>query len=88
MSIARCAHEHKTLCGEYNRDADTFVAWQCDDCGMITDDEVAVMDLYRRDLPAIDQNAFEAAIEAVGNRLVPERTAAQALEFLADAVRR
>ena len=62
----KCLHKHCTLCGEYDRGAETFVAWQCDDCGMIGwNRDVSEDELYRTGLPAIDRVASVAAIRAL-----------------------
>ncbi len=85
----KCLHKHCTLCGEYGREAETFVGWQCDDCGMMLWAlEVSEDELYRAGLPAIDQAASEAAIRALGDRADPKRTEVPAMQFLAGAVRR
>lgn len=86
--MSQCLHKHCTLCGEYNLEAGTFVAWQCDECGQITRRDVSIDDLYRRDLPAIDYAAAEAVVSALGVRAAPERVEQATVTFLAGAIRR
>lgn len=97
-----CRHEHRALCGKYDREASyyapwdgdedeiivgTFVAWQCTDCGAILPDPVDDADLYRDDLPALDLDAHYAVVQANVNRAFPDDAQASALLFLAGAIR-
>ncbi len=85
----KCLHKRCTLCRHYDREAETFAAWQCDDCGyMVWDRDVSEEEQYRADLPALDTAASEAAIRAICDRADPERTVLPAMTFLAGAVRR
>ncbi len=68
----RCKHEHQTLCQHTDPDFGWFVAWQCDDCGMVTQREVTADQLETADLPYVDAALWEQAIDNTNrDRLMP-----------------
>lgn len=73
-SRKRCAHAQATLCLCEDSDPEigpfTFVAYQCDLCGMVLDRDVTQEELYRADLPPVDGDLWNDAIRAaVGGKL-------------------
>lgn len=56
-----CAHANRTLCRHIDRD---FVAWQCDDCGQVLNDDFPV-DQLGAFLPPMDvYAAADASLES------------------------
>lgn len=58
----RCAHTHSALCQHVDAEFGWFVAYQCDDCGMVTRQDVTAAQLNIADLPYIDAALWEQAI--------------------------
>lgn len=81
----RCAHPHSTLCQHIDPGLGWFVAYQCDDCGMVTQREVRADDLMAgHDLPFVDAGLWEQAVALVNRS---DDTATRTLAFVAQAVR-
>jgi hypothetical protein len=81
-----CPHKRQTLCQYDDATYGHFVAYQCDDCGMVTQREVSAEDLEQADLPWIDDAMWRGALAAATDRVfgVPDLAA---LRFMARAVR-
>ena len=78
-----CPHEHVTLCQGHHEEFGRFVAYQCDDCGLMlprmeTPDEA--LDDY--DLPWIDEPAWDDAI----GRLDHEKDEFTTMQFFSRAM--
>lgn len=79
----RCSHRHVTLCQHTDPEFGWFVAYQCDDCGIVTQDYVSAEQLEGAgDLPFIDLALWEQAVSAIGGD-----TLMGALHFMAKALR-
>lgn len=93
--MARCQHAHSTLCqythkydwGELGIIIETFIAYQCDDCGQMLRTEVTQEDLDKPDLPLVDEGMWDAAIHAATLRTHPEAQADGTVKFLQVALR-
>jgi hypothetical protein len=89
MERTTCKHEHVTLRGRYDVEAETFCGYQCDDCGLILcSREVEPDDLFRDDLPPLDLAANEDAIHALNVKAFPEYAERATMAFMAGTIRK
>ena len=95
----KCKHRHPTLCTHtqtYNLGTDdepipylgSFVAYQCDDCGMVLRTNVPREDLDQPTLPQIDEGMWEQAIRSVGAYVHRDTDELAAAQFFAKAMGR
>lgn len=99
--MAHCRHKDATLCTHtcllsFGPDdpehLETFVAYQCDDCGMVLRRDPSEDDLKldRGLLPNIDEGMWDQAVAAATIRMHKDTSEStyQTMQFFAKAIRR
>ncbi len=65
-----CKHKHQTLC-QCLSDEGWYIAYQCDMCGMVTNEDVKISDIDRgADLPNLDRDAYQAELARRVGKLI------------------